>query len=247
MLYRSFNQKFILGSWTKVLNFLLKKIKNDSGFVCLPCSLNDLSQQEKNGYQEAYQSVDYSTADGKPLVFYFRYFKKIKPIDRIYGPDLMKNILHKTQGHKHFFCGSTEKTLIRLNKVLKKKYPKLKTFDTYSPPFTNPNTYQTKLVEKLKNSSTEILWIALPSPKQVLLASYIKEQLPNLNIFCVGAAFDFLSGGKKQAPVIMQKSGFEWLYRLIQEPRRLGKRYLLEIPLFIINKLIKKFGLNFIN
>lgn len=241
MLYQSFNQKFILGSWTKVDNFLLKKIKNDSGFICLPCSLNDLSQQEKNEYKEAYKSVDYATADGMPLVFYFRYFKKIKPVERIYGPDLIKKILYETQENNHFFCGSTKKTIKNFKKVLKTKYPKLKAFESYSPPFSNPDSYQKRLIEKLKNNKTEILWIALPSPKQVLLASYIKKQLPNLNIFCVGAAFDFLSGEKKQAPIILQKSGFEWLYRLIQEPRRLGKRYLLEIPHFIINKLIKIF------
>jgi len=240
MLYRSFNQNFILGPWQKIINFLLKKIRNDSGFICLPCSLNDLSQQDKNQYKKAYDLVNYCTADGVPLVFYFRYFKKIEPIERIYGPDLMKKLLYETQENRHFFCGSTTKTLNKLKKELKKKYPKLKAFKNFSPPFTSPSTYQKILIEKLKNNSTEILWIALPSPKQVLLASYIRKRLPNLNIFCVGAAFDFLSKEKKQAPVIMQKSGFEWLYRLTQEPGRLGKRYLVEIPSFIIKKINKK-------
>lgn len=240
MLYQSFGQNFILGDWQKTISFLLKKIKIKSGFICLPCSLNDLSQQEEIRYKKAYSAIDYCTPDGMPLVFYFRYCKKIKSVERIYGPDLMNKLLYKTQDNRHYFCGSTIQTLEKLKNKLNKKYPYLKSLKFYSPPFADPSKYQKKLVKNLLNNSVEILWIGLSSPKQVLLASYLKEKVPNIKIFCVGAAFDFFSGSKKQAPVVFRKIGLEWLYRLVEEPKRLSKRYIFEIPYFLLKKTLKK-------
>lgn len=236
MLYKDLQQTFILGIWQTVVNFLEKEIKKREGFVCLPCSLNDLTYRENEPYKSYYQSVDYCTADGMPLVIYFQYFKKIGKIDRIYGADLMKKILQETQQQNHFFCGTTPQTLKKLEDKVVKLCPNIKSLSTYSPPFAEVHVFQEKLLEKLKKHSASILWIGLSSPKQIILASYIKKNLPGIKIFCVGAAFDFLSGQKKRAPKIVQKLALEWLYRLIQEPRRLSERYLYRIPLFLLKK-----------
>jgi N-acetylglucosaminyldiphosphoundecaprenol N-acetyl-beta-D-mannosaminyltransferase len=236
MLYKDLQQTFILGNWQTVLEFFQKRINTKNGFVCLPCSLNDLSYKENEPYKSNYQSIDYCTADGMPILIYFRYFKKIKKIDRIYGTDLMKKVLHKTQKQNHFLCGTTPETLKKLEKKIREDYPKIKSLSTYSPPFAKVEVYQEELLKQLKKQATDVLWIGLSSPKQIILASYIKENLPDLKIFCVGAAFDFLSGQKKRAPRIIQKLALEWLYRLIQEPFRLSERYLYRIPLFLLKK-----------
>jgi N-acetylglucosaminyldiphosphoundecaprenol N-acetyl-beta-D-mannosaminyltransferase len=238
MLYKDLQLTFILGNWQTVVVFFKKAIKKKEGFVCLPCSLNDLTYKEIEPYRSNYQSVDYCTADGMPLVIYFQHLKKIGKLDRIYGADLMKKILQETQQENHFFCGTTPETLKKLEKKIVEYCPDIKSLSTYSPPFAEVQIFQEKLLEKLKKQSTNILWIGLSSPKQIILASYIKKNLPNLKIFCVGAAFDFLSGQKKRAPKILQKLALEWLYRLIQEPVRLSERYLYRIPIF----LLKKFG-----
>jgi N-acetylglucosaminyldiphosphoundecaprenol N-acetyl-beta-D-mannosaminyltransferase len=237
MLYKDLQQTFILGDWQTILNFFKRKMEKKRGFVCLPCSLNDLSYKEKEPYRSNYQSVDYCTADGMPLVIYFRYFKKIKKIDRIYGTDLMNKILKNTQSSNHFFCGTTPETLKKLKKKVTKDYPKIKSLASYSPPFAKVEVYQEELLKQLRKQVTDVLWIGLSSPKQIILASYIKKNLPDLKIFCVGAAFDFLSGQKKRAPRIIQKLALEWLYRLIQEPIRLSERYLYRIPLFLLKKI----------
>lgn len=245
MLIKRLGLNFLLGSVSENVDFLVKKIQSQASLLVLPCSLNDLAHADKSEYRAAYRVIDYCCTDGMPLVWYFQQQKKrgkIKniKIERTYGPDLMKFLLTLTSQKRHFFCGSNQTTLNQLKQKLLKINPNLKTMRFYSPPFSNDLNYSQALIKKLQRQKSDILWIALPSPKQVLLASIIKKACPNLKIFCVGAAIDFLAKTKKQAPIIWQKLGLEWLYRLLQEPKRLAKRYLLDIPFFLIKKCWQK-------
>lgn len=179
--------------------------------------------------------------DGMPLVWAGKLFCKSE-IERCSGPDMMAELLRASEGKglSHFFYGSTDETLNRLHLKIKEKYPDLVIKGMYAPPFRPMTSEEDKEVIKMINTmKPDYLWVGLGAPRQEI---WMYEHKPYLHCgvqLGVGAAFDFLSESKKRAPVWMQKTGFEWLYRFLQEPRRLGKRYLVTNFLFLI-KLISK-------
>ena len=240
-----FNSSFLVASFSEVTSFLRKQLSLKKSFIVLPYSLNDFYNSEKDYLNNKfYKDIDFATTDGMPLVFYFSFINKlknlgVKKIDRVYGPDLMEEILSNDKKFKHFLCGTNENTLVKLEQELCDLNKKIKIVGSYDPPFAEVNFYKKMVLEKVKKSGAEVLWIGLSSPKQVELASFIKKNHKNIKIFCVGAAFDFLAGTKKQAPKIMQKVGLEWFFRMLTEPRLL-RRYLINIPSFILRKLLKK-------
>ena len=134
------------------------------------------------------------------------------------------------------FAGSTEKTLNKLKEKIQSRYPGLKICAVISPPlnFENDLSYNSEMIEKLKESKPDILFLALGSPRQELWLYENKEKIGAKINMGVGAVFDFYSGVKKRSPVIFQKIGLEWLWRLITEPGRLFKRYIIyDLPFFI--------------
>lgn len=173
------------------------------------------------------------------------YNTKIK--DRIRGTNLTLEIckLAQDKGYKVFLYGSTKSTLLNLKKNLEKQFPLIKIVGSLSPPFRDLNMKdKTELIDKLIKYKVNILFIALGTPKQEIFGYDLVYNEPRYSkpiiIVPVGAVFDFISGNKKQAPKWMQETGLEWLFRLIQEPRRLWKRYLIYGPLFIYLIFIQK-------
>ncbi len=169
----------------------------------------------------------------------FLYNSKIK--DRIRGTDLTLEICKMAQKGKYkiFLYGSTESTLRALSNKLLSDFPRLQIVGLLSPPFRDLTLKEKEnTVKVIDNSMADILFIALGTPKQEIFAHDLLYKNPSLRkptvIVPVGAVFDFISGAKPQAPKWIQDIGFEWLYRLIQEPRRLWKRYLVYGPLFIL-------------
>ena len=180
--------------------------------------------------------------DGMPLVWAMRSWgAEIK--DRVYGPDLFELCMSNSgeSGFKHFLYGSTEKTLEKLETNLKNKFENIHICDSYSPPF-RPLTSEEEeeIVSIINNSDANIVWIGLGAPKQEIFVDKIAKKLNAQVVVAIGAAFDFHAGTVKQAPDWMQDHGLEWLYRLIQEPRRLWFRYCYYNPLFVIKYLIEK-------
>jgi N-acetylglucosaminyldiphosphoundecaprenol N-acetyl-beta-D-mannosaminyltransferase len=127
---------------------------------------------------------------------------------------------------------------------LKARFPKLQVAGTFTPPFRPLQPVEEKaLQEQIRASRPDILWVGLSTPKQ---EKFMVEYLPKLDVTLmagVGAAFDFHSGRVRQAPRWMQRSGLEWLYRLASEPRRLGRRYLRNNPLFVLKFSAQTLGL----
>lgn len=238
------NLNFLIGGREAVTDLVLKKIMKRGSFVLLPTSLNDLASIEENkNLKKIYQKVDYCVTDGMPLVWFLNlksiFRGKGSIAERIYGPDLMKDILefgnNKTS---HFFYGSSDQTLFDLEKNLKKISPKIKIIEMISPPFRKLTLLEeANYVNKIRKSRADVLWIGLSSPKQVELAVRWSNLLPNTKIMCVGAAFDFLAKKQAMAPKIIQNLGLEWLFRLFIDPRRLWRRYLILIPKFIFKKI----------
>jgi N-acetylglucosaminyldiphosphoundecaprenol N-acetyl-beta-D-mannosaminyltransferase len=131
-----------------------------------------------------------------------------------------------------------------LRDKLKARFPKLQIVGCYTPPFRPLNADEEKeLQEMVRAMKPDIMWIGLSTPKQ---EKFMAEFLPKLDVTLmmgVGAAFDFHAGRVRQAPRWMQRSGLEWFFRMMSEPRRLGKRYLKTTPLFAWKIAGQLFGL----
>lgn len=188
-----------------------------------------------------------TTPDGMPLVWLGRWYGN-KKMDRVYGPELMLNMMRSSShsGQKHYFFGGAEGIAELLAKKLSKRYSGLNIAGVMSPPF-RPLTDQEehKLHDELQEKQPHFFWVGLSTPKQEAFMHGFLEKYPDLTkdwdhgliMLGVGAAFDFHSGTVKQAPYWIQRSGFEWLYRSIKEPRRLLKRYI-KANTFFITRII---------
>lgn len=237
-------QEFLVGRLQEVVTFLSGQLQSQktASRVVLPCSLHDLAGMASDqNLKSSYRAVDYLVNDSMWLTFWFR-FKYRRFLDRLYGPTLMRAFLDHFANHKnlkHYFLAADETSQLSLQAHILKNYPQLKAEFAFLPREISP-TVEQKFLRKVLLSQASVIWLGIGSPKQVQLAEFIKQNSQSKLIFCVGAAFDFLSGQKKQAPVWMQNIGLEWLFRLFSEPKRLWKRYLVTIPRFFIFSLKEK-------
>jgi len=175
-------------------------------------------------------------ADGMPLVWASRLLGK--PLkERVAGSDLFTAIceLSARKGYTLFFLGGLPGVAEAAKRELTTRYPGLNVVGTYSPPFgfENDAAENKKIINLINADTPEILFIGLGCPKQ---EKWIYQHCDELNIkvaLCTGAAFDFVAGTVKRAPMWMQRIGFEWLYRLLSEPGRLWRRYLVDDVAFL--------------
>jgi len=187
-------------------------------------------------FKSVLSSFYWNLPDGMPLVWWGR-LKGHPTMDRCYGPDFFAAILQATSklGVAHFFCGGKPGVAEELKQAVEFKFGNKRVIGTYCPPFS-PMQEQDwdNLVTKINESTAQIIWIGLSTPKQEKFAYELSKRVKVRYIITVGAAFDFHTGGLAQAPRWMQRSGLEWFYRLCKEPRRLWNRYLEIVPKFAI-------------
>lgn len=223
---------------SRIENWINNGHKN---YVCLCPNYSIMMAQKDVEFRNALNNAGMSISDGKSVVLVCR-LRGYKKATHIRGSDLMFQVCEMTaqKGYSNFLYGGSDGTPEKLTEVLKQKIPDLKVSGTYSPPF-RPLTQQEveEIIDMINAARPDILWVGLGAPKQeIWMSQYIKEL--NVPVLVgVGAAFDFLSGNKKEAPKWMQKLGLEWLFRLLCEPRRLWKRNLYH-PIFIIKALISR-------
>ncbi len=180
-----------------------------------------------------------ATTDGMPLVWLARHFG-FKDATRVYGPDLMLELcaLSEEKGYTHYFYGATDEVLDQLKMNLLQKFPKLKIAGMYSPPFRPLEESEKEEVSAMINAAEpDIVWCGLGTPKQDYWVSEFRPKLNCAAILAVGAAFNFHAGHVRQAPRWMMACGLEWLFRLVIEPRRLWRRYIIGNPRFICQTL----------
>jgi N-acetylglucosaminyldiphosphoundecaprenol N-acetyl-beta-D-mannosaminyltransferase len=197
-------------------------------YTLMMCRENPLVMRAVNG-------ADMVTADGMPVVWVQRR-RGHKEAERVYGPDVMEALLARTADTniKHYFWGGLPGVADTLVQRMKAQHPTLKVAGTYSPPVSAVgDTPDSAVVERLNDSGADVIWVGLGSPKQDIWMMRYRPALRAPLLIGVGAAFDMLAGVKSQAPRWMQRSGLEWVFRLAQEPRRLGRRYLVYNPLFV--------------
>lgn len=200
------------------------------------CSVNDIVQAQKDpAVLRALDGAGWNTTDGMPLVWSLR-FLGARKVSRVYGPDLMLALteLSARKGYSQFYLGGAPGVADELADCLRKRFPGLKVAGTFCPPFRAMSEEEERaMVEQLNASGAQIVWVGLGAPKQDLWVERFRSRLDAPLLLAVGAAFDFLVGRTPQAPRWMQRSGLEWLFRLLCEPRRLWRRYLVNNPRFI--------------
>jgi N-acetylglucosaminyldiphosphoundecaprenol N-acetyl-beta-D-mannosaminyltransferase len=184
-----------------------------------------------------------TTPDGMSIVWILRLLGH-KKVERVYGSDLVVKTCQYGLHHnwRHFFYGGDAGVADTLAAHLVSEYPELQLAGTCTPPF-RPLTPEedAKIIETVNRSGADIVWVGLSSPKQEF---WMAEHLGKISapvMIGVGAAFDFVSGNKPQAPRWIQQSGFEWLFRLASEPKRLWPRYR-QYPLFVWLVLLQLLG-----
>jgi N-acetylglucosaminyldiphosphoundecaprenol N-acetyl-beta-D-mannosaminyltransferase len=203
-------------------------------FVSIASINNILSALKESSLVAVQNSADMTTADGMPLVWILR-LRGHKHIERVCGPDLMPAVLEmaEQEGFSNYFYGCTDEVLETMRNNLKKMFPGLKVAGSYAPPFRKLNEEENReVIDRINRCNPQLVWVGLSTPKQELWMYENRGRLKDCVIIGVGAAFDYFAGNIKRAPKWMQSFGLEWLFRLVQEPRRLWKRYLLLYPRF---------------
>jgi N-acetylglucosaminyldiphosphoundecaprenol N-acetyl-beta-D-mannosaminyltransferase len=191
--------------------------------------------------REMIDSADLKNMDGTPMRWLARVhgFQNIRR--RVYGPELMETLLRETgPKYKHFFYGHQASE--KLARLCNKKYGTRVVGIYPLPIWPLPETEKRKIVEAIESVSPDVVWVGLGTPRQENWMFEFRSRLTVPVLVGVGAAFDFLSGRSPQAPVWMQEHGLEWLYRLLHEPRRLWRRYLICGPKFVWNVALELAG-----
>lgn len=227
------------------LNETLILIKNwheekISKYVCCVPIHTIMDCYDDNNVSIAVNSSNLNTPDGIGVVWLLK-LSGYKNISRVYGPDLMLNTCKIYPHFRHFLLGGSQEIINNLESNLKSKIRNLNIVGSSSPQVSVENLEVSEdITNNILKSNPDIVWVALGSPKQELWMYQNISRFPGSIMIGIGAAFDFLSGNKPQAPRWIQHSGLEWLYRLISEPKRLWKRYLLGYPRFLF-LVIKEF------
>ncbi|MBI6060428.1 WecB/TagA/CpsF family glycosyltransferase [Clostridium perfringens] len=210
------------------VSYIKKNLSNLKGnYICVSNVHTTVMSYEDEKYRNIQNSAAMALPDGKPLSIVSRK-RGYKYAERVTGPDLMEEIfkISEEKGYKHYFYGSTEKTLKELNNKLKSKYPNLDIVGMHSPPFRKLLELEDKEIIKMINfAKPDFVWVGLGAPKQEIWMYEHKDKIIGLMIG-VGAGFDYHAEIIKRAPSWMQKFSLEWLYRLLQDPKRLFKRYI---------------------
>lgn len=179
--------------------------------------------------------------DGKPVVWAMKmlYRSRSHNVHQVRGPSFFEESMRTgvSLGVRHYLLGSTPETLAKLTRNLPRRIPGVEIAGTSSPPFRHvtDDEWQEELA-RIRDSKADIIWIGLGTPKQDLIAEKLNGMMPATYV-CVGAAFDFSAGNLRHAPAWMQQAGLEWLFRFIQEPRRLWRRYVFGNVRFILTVL----------
>lgn len=195
-------------------------------------------------FREVVNGADLATPDGMPLVWMLRRLG-IPSATRVYGPDLMAGVCEAAAraGVPIGLFGGTDPTLGVLSAKLKERWPDLEIAYAYAPPFRAlTEDEDSSVVADILASGARILFVALGCPKQEWWMARHRDRLPLVQIG-VGAAFDFHAGTVAQAPSWLQRSGLEWAFRLLQEPRRLWRRYLVHNPRFLLHAALQLSGI----
>ncbi|HEB35561.1 MAG TPA: glycosyltransferase [Candidatus Aminicenantes bacterium] len=217
-----------------VIEQLIKKKKPSLVVTPNVHHINILKNDDE--FKKIYRQASMALPDSTPLIWASKLLGT--PLkEKVAGSDLLPSFckIAARKRYELFFLGSGPSIAKKAANILTKKYPGLKIVGTYSPPFgfENDEDENRKIVAMIKKCTPDVLFVGLGPPKQEKWIWRYKDEINVPVSIAVGASFDFVAGNVKRAPKWMQHIGFEWFFRLCQEPRRLWKRYLVGNIMFL--------------
>lgn len=224
-----------------LLSFTRENVDKLSGdYMCVSNVHTTVMAYESPEYCSVQNGGIMAIPDGGPLssVGHNRGFSDMR---RTTGPSYMEEILTISEQHgwRHFFYGSTEETLQKMQAELLRKYPRLQIAGMYSPPFRPLSAEEDEaIICRINEAKADFIWVGLGAPKQEVWMADHQGKVHGFMIG-VGAAFDYVAGNIHRAPKWMQESNLEWFFRLLQDPKRLFKRYMMTNAKFIWHVVIR--------
>jgi N-acetylglucosaminyldiphosphoundecaprenol N-acetyl-beta-D-mannosaminyltransferase len=204
-------------------------------YICASNVHSLIESRRRPSFKNVLNSADLTVPDGMPLIWLGRLWGHILK-RRVYGPDLVLEFCRSTttKDYKHFFYGGSPGVVAGLAKELKNRFPTINIAGSYSPPFRplSPEEDASE-VSMINCAAPDVLWVGLGCPKQEVWMYEHRERLSARVMVGVGQAFAIHAGQAQQAPVWLREHGLEWLFRLLIEPGRLWKRYLVYSPQFL--------------
>ena len=206
-----------------------------SRYVCVASVNNVMQAYDRSTFMQVMNGADLVVPDGRPLVWALRAFG-VGDASQVRGTYLTEALLRMAWERDLTVgvLGASPEVLSAFRREVDRSWPGLRLVYAFSPPFRQLSPEEdSSIVRDIRASRARILLVALGCPKQEMWMWRHREAIPSVMVG-VGAAIDFLAGYKRQAPVIVQRSGLEWLFRLASEPRRLWRRYLSQNPRFVV-------------
>lgn len=214
-------------SMQDTLDYLEHNLENLKGnYICVSNVHTTIMAWENEDYKKIQNGGAMALPDGKPLSLVCRK-RGFLNARQVAGPNLMPEVfkISEETGYTHYFYGSTSENLQKLQENLKIRFPKLQIVGMYSPPFRTLTEEEDKaVIAEINCQMPDFVWVGLGAPKQEEWMYNHQGKIRGLMIG-VGAGFDFHAGTVKRAPIWIQQLYLEWFYRLLQDPRRLWKRY----------------------
>ena len=215
------------------------------GYVCLTGVHGIMEAQRDPTLKSIFAEALLVAPDGMPTVW-MGHLQGFSAMERVFGPDLMIEIMRRTEfrNYTHFFCGGEPGIAESLQDEISRRFPWAQIVGTYSPPFRPMTAVEERELEtRVRSLRPDIIWVGMSTPKQERFLAHYLPLLDTKLMIGVGAAFLFHTGAIQDSPGWVKQAGLQWLHRLLQEPSRLWRRYLLNNPLFIIFALLQICGL----
>lgn len=222
-------------------------LTGEPAYICMTGVHGVMEAQRDARVREILNHALINAPDGMPMSW-IGWQQGYLQMDRVYGPDFMSHLCRRSvaRGYRHFLYGGRPGVAAALQSVLERRFPGLQIVGTYTPPFHSLSREQEKgLLQQVRQANPHIIWVGLSTPKQ---ERFMAEYCCTLGVpllVGVGAAFDFHTGHIHDAPSWIKRAGLQWLHRLMQEPKRLFGRYLINNPVFLWKVLLQVMELQF--
>lgn len=206
------------------------------GYMCLTGVHGVMEAQSDAEFRSILNHAAINAPDGMPMSW-VGWLQGQRNMDRVFGPDFMAALcgLSAERNYRHFFYGGKPGIAQLLAATLERQFPGLQTAGTYTPPFGPLTTAEEhEVFDRIRESKPHVVWIGLSTPKQERFMARSMDQLQVPLLVGVGAAFDYHTGQIRDCSAWMKRAGLQWLHRLMQDPRRLGGRYLRNNPAFLL-------------